>query len=477
MSTTAQLFIDGHWSDGEGRQFLDLQNPATNDNFAAIAVAQVADLDRAAQAAARAFESWRNVSAYERGRLIKAAGRLLAERADAIAEVLTREQGKPLSEAKLEIGNSVALLEWFGEEARRSYGRDIPGRAPGVIQTVRKEPVGPTAAFTPWNFPVAQSTRKIGAALAAGCTLVLKGAEETPLSVVELVKCFEEAGVPPGVVSLVFGNPAQISAHLIPHPLIRKVSFTGSTPVGKALAALAGQHMKRGTFELGGHAPVIICADANLDLTLERVSGAKYRNAGQVCISPTRFLIEEDIYDNFVDRFTEKAKAITVGDGMAAETRMGPLANPRRIEAMDRLVADANANGASVQAGGRRIANKGNFFEPTVLKDVSSDVAAMNEEPFGPMALMQSFRRLDDAIAEANRLEYGLAAYAYTSSAEKARRISNDVETGMLSINHHGLGLPETPFGGVKDSGYGSEGGIEAVEAYQTIKFVSHAAF
>jgi succinate-semialdehyde dehydrogenase/glutarate-semialdehyde dehydrogenase len=477
MSTTAKLFIDGHWTDGESHETLDVQNPASNEGFGSVAVAEIADLDRAAEAASRAFSSWRNVSAYERGNILKAAARKLSERIEEIAPVLTREQGKPLAEARMEIGNSVALIEWFAEEARRAYGREIPSRARGVTQTVRKEPVGPTAAFTPWNFPIAQSTRKISAALAAGCTIVLKGAEETPFSVAALVKCFEDAGLPAGVVSLVFGNPARISGHLIAHPLIRKVSFTGSTPVGKALAELAGRHMKRGTFELGGHAPAIVCADANLDKAIERLAGAKYRNAGQVCISPTRFLIEEDIYETFVERFTAKAQAVSVGDGMSAGTTMGPLANPRRIEAMERLIADAKANNAEIKTGGRRLANKGNFFEPTVIADISTDAAAMNEEPFGPLALMRSFRSLDDAIGEANRLNYGLAAYAYTSSAEKALRISNEVETGMLSMNHHGLGLPETPFGGVKDSGYGSEGGLEAVEAYQTIKFVSHAAF
>lgn len=477
MSMIARLFIEGRWTDGEGRETLDVHNPASNENFGGVAVAKAADLDRAAESASRAFATWREVSAYERGNVMKAAGRILAERAEDIAGVLTREQGKPLSEARMEIGNSVALIEWFAEEARRAYGREIPSRAPGVTQTVRKEPVGPTAAFTPWNFPVAQSTRKIAAALAAGCTIVLKAAEETPFSAAALVGCFEAAGVPAGVLSLVFGNPAAISGHLISHPLIRKVSFTGSTPVGKALAELAGRHMKRGTFELGGHAPAIVCADANVEQAAERLANAKYRNAGQVCVSPTRFLVEEEVYEKFVERFTAQAKAITVGDGATTGTTMGPLANPRRIEAMDRLVADAKARGAEVKTGGRRIANKGNFFEPTVLTSIPTDAAAMNEEPFGPVALMQSFRGLDSAIAEANRLNYGLAAYAYTSSADKARRLSNRIETGMLSINHQGLALPETPFGGVKDSGYGSEGGIEAVEAYQTIKFVSHAAF
>ncbi|MGH7004601.1 MAG: NAD-dependent succinate-semialdehyde dehydrogenase, partial [Alphaproteobacteria bacterium] len=384
-----------------------------------------------------------------------------------------QEQGKPLAEAKGELGNSVNLIEFFAEEARRIYGRDIPGRTPSVVQTVRKEPVGPVAAFTPWNFPVAQSSRKIAAGLAAGCTLVLKGAEETPHSVAALVACFVDAGLPAGALNLLYGDPGAISAQLIANRRIRKVSFTGSTPVGKKLAALAGAHMKRTTFELGGHAPVLVFRDADIDQAATRLVGAKYRNAGQVCISPTRFLVEEDVLEEFTDKFVAHAKAVKVGNGLDPQSSMGPLANPRRIDAMERLVADAVAGGARLATGGSRIGNAGNFFEPTVLTDVPTTIAAMNEEPFGPIALIRPFRGIEEALFEANRLDYGLAAYGYTRSSETAQRMANGIETGMLSINHHGLALPETPFGGVKDSGYGSEGGIEAVEAYLTGKFVS----
>jgi succinate-semialdehyde dehydrogenase/glutarate-semialdehyde dehydrogenase len=469
-----RLHIDGNWTPGAGGATLDVLNPATGEVCGRVAVAEAADLEQAAAAAHRTFQTWRKVPPFERGRLLKAAAALLAERIEAIAPVLTREQGKPLAEARSELGNAVNLIEFFAEESRRIYGREIPARLAGVVQTVRKEPVGPVAAFTPWNFPVAQSTRKISAALAAGCTLVLKPSEETPHSASLLVACFVDAGLPAGAINLVYGDPATISATLIADPRIRKVSFTGSTPVGKQLAALAGQHMKRTTFELGGHAPAILFRDADLDQAIERLAGAKFRNAGQVCIAPTRFLIEEEIYDAFTERFVARAQAIRVGDGMDPESRMGALANPRRIEAMERLVADARGKGAGVATGGERIGNKGNFFQPTVLTDVPLEAQAMNEEPFGPVALLRPFRGLDEAIAESNRLAYGLAAYAYTSSSATAERLASGIETGMLSMNHHGLAVPETPFGGVKDSGYGSEGGPEAVEAYLATKFISH---
>ncbi|GGE50056.1 NAD-dependent succinate-semialdehyde dehydrogenase [Primorskyibacter flagellatus] len=472
-----KLFIDGGWTAGGGNDWIDVMNPATGTVFTQVAVATPDDIERAVDAADRAFRSWSSVSGYERGQMLKKASRLLSERIEDIAPLLTQEQGKPLAEARLELGNAAALIEWFGEEARRSYGRDIPSRSAGVTQTVRRDPVGPVAGFTPWNFPVAQSTRKIAAGLAAGCTIVLKGAEETPASVAALVQCFHDAGAPEGTVGLLFGNPAEISGALVPHPRIRKVTFTGSTPVGKQLAALAGQHMKRGTFELGGHAPAIVFGDADLDQAVERLSGAKYRNAGQVCISPTRFLIQDGIYEEFVGKFVEKARAVRVGNGMEQGTTMGPLANPRRIDAMERLIADAQDRGARLLAGGGRIGNEGNFFEPTVLADVPTDAMAMNEEPFGPVALMRPFSDPDEALAEANRLDYGLAAYAYTTSPATVRRLSSEVESGMLSINHHGLGVPETPFGGIKDSGYGTEGGAEAIEAFQNLRFVSHAAY
>jgi succinate-semialdehyde dehydrogenase/glutarate-semialdehyde dehydrogenase len=388
---------------------------------------------------------------------------------------MTMEQGKPLAEAKIEVLAAADIIEWFAEEGRRAYGRVIPARAEGVYQLVIKEPVGPVAAFTPWNFPINQVVRKLSAALATGCSIIVKAPEETPASPAELIRAFADAGVPAGVISLVYGDPAEISSYLIPHPVIRKITFTGSTPVGKQLAALAGSHMKRATMELGGHAPVIIFDDADIDLAAKTMSFMKYRNAGQVCISPTRFLGQEGIYANFVEKFVGHTKAIKVGDGFDKETKMATLANPRRQRAMETHVEDAKKHGGKVQTGGFPIGEKGNFFEPTVVTELPTDAMAMNTEPFGPLAIINPFKSFDDVVTEANRLPYGLAAYAWTRSAKTANAIAASVETGMMTINHLGLALPEVPFGGVKDSGYGSEGGIEALEAYLNPKFVSQA--
>jgi succinate-semialdehyde dehydrogenase/glutarate-semialdehyde dehydrogenase len=338
-----------------------------------------------------------------------------------------------------------------------------------------KEPVGPVAAFTPWNFPINQVVRKLSIALAAGCSIIVKAPEETPASPAELIRCFADAGVPAGVINLVYGIPSEISEYLIPHPIIKKMSFTGSTAVGKQLAALAGLHMKRVTMELGGHAPAIVFDDADVEVASRLLAGAKFRNAGQVCVSPTRFLIQEKVYEQFVDSFVGHAKALKVGDGMDADTRMGPMANPRRIAAMEMFIGDAAQKGATVRTGGNRIGNKGNFFEPTVMTDVPKDARVMHEEPFGPLAIISPFSGFDEVVTEANRLPYGLASYAYTKSAKTANAIAAAVESGMVAINHHGLALPEVPFGGVKDSGYGSEGGLEAIEGYLNTKFVTQA--
>jgi succinate-semialdehyde dehydrogenase/glutarate-semialdehyde dehydrogenase len=406
---------------------------------------------------------------------MRAAANLVRERAEAIARLMTLEQGKPLAESRMETLAGADIIDWFAGEAPRAYGRVIPARASHVLQTVVKEPVGPVAAFAPWNFPINQVVRKISAALAAGCSIIAKGPEETPASPAALVRAFADAGVPAGVINLVYGDPATISAYLIPHPVIRKITFTGSTPVGKKLAAMAGEHMKRATMELGGHAPAIVFEDANLEVATRLLAMSKFRNAGQVCVSPTRFLVQESVYDRFVAGFAAAARAVTVGDGLAEGTMMGPLANARRVQAMEAFVQDAVQTGAELVTGGERIGNAGNFYQPTVLGRVPKTARAMNEEPFGPLALMVPFAKLDDALEEANRLPYGLAAYAYTSSSATSQALSNGIESGMISINHAGLALAETPFGGVKDSGYGSEGGSEAIEAYLVTKFVTHA--
>jgi succinate-semialdehyde dehydrogenase / glutarate-semialdehyde dehydrogenase len=475
MDQTVQLYIDGAWRNGAGSQTLDVVDPATGQKHSKVAVAELSDLEDACAAAEKGFRQWRAISAYDRCKIFAKASALIRERADDIAPLLTREQGKPMAQARQEVESSADIFNWFGEEGRRVYGRIIPSRAADVTLSVRREPVGPVAAFSPWNFPLAQAARKIGAALASGCSIILKGPEETPAALARVVGALHDAGVPAGVVNLVYGVPSQISNFLIPHPSIRKISFTGSTAVGKQLAGLAGTHMKRATMELGGHSPTLVFEDANLDLAAKLLTGFKFRNAGQVCTSPTRILVHEKVYGAFKDNLTARARSLKVANGFDADVEMGPLANPRRVQAMENLTQDAVDHGAKVVTGGRRIGNQGNFFEPTILEDVSHGARIMNDEPFGPIMMLQPFADFDSMVTEANRLSYGLAAYAYTRSARTAAKVSEAVEAGMVSINHHGLGLPETPFGGVKDSGYGSEGGSEAMEPYLISKFVTHS--
>ncbi|PZU83936.1 MAG: NAD-dependent succinate-semialdehyde dehydrogenase [Shinella sp.] len=467
------LFIDGVWRPGAGNRTIPVLNPATAQPIGAVAWADRSDLDEALAAAERGYALWSATSAYERGKIMRRAADILRGRADAIATLMTMEQGKPLAQARLETLAGADVIDWFAGEAQRTYGQVIPARSPDVIQMTLKRPVGPVAAFTPWNFPINQVVRKLSAAIAAGCSIIVKAPEETPASPAELIRAFAEAGVPNGVINLVYGVPAEISQYLIPHPVIRKISFTGSTPVGKQLAALAGLHMKRATMELGGHAPVIVAEDADIDLAVDLMVANKFRNAGQVCVSPTRFLVQERVADAFVDRFTEGVRAIRVGNGLDADVDMGPLANDRRIPALEGLIGDAVAHGAQLKTGGRRIGNEGWFFEPTVLADVPREARIMNEEPFGPVAVINRFGGLEEAIAEANRLPFGLAAFAFTRSGETATRLGNEVEAGMLSINHLGLALPEVPFGGIKDSGHGTEGGSEALEAYLDTRLVT----
>ncbi len=470
-----ELFIAGEWRPSADGRRIAVLNPATAEKIGEVSHAGRADLDAALASAERGFRLWRRKSAYDRAKIMRKAAELMRERADAIAPVMTMEQGKPLLEARGETLLAGDLIEWFAEQGRRSFGQVIPGRADGIYQLTFKEPVGPVAAFTPWNFPINQAVRKISLALAAGCSIIVKGPEETPASCAALVRAFADAGVPDGVVNLVFGVPAEISEYLIPHPVIRKISFTGSTAIGKQLAALAGQHMKRITMELGGHAPAIVFDDADLDRAVSILSANKFRNAGQVCVSPTRFLVQEAVYERFLDGFVAAAKTLKLGDGLEKDTRMGPLAHARRVQAMEGLIQDAAQKGARIVTGGERVGNKGYFFAPTILTDVALEARIMNEEPFGPVAIIRPFRDAEDAIAEANRLPYGLASYAYTGSARTAAMVADAVEAGMMSINHHGLALPEVPFGGIKDSGFGSEGGTDAIEAYFNTKFVTHA--
>ncbi|HWU65275.1 MAG TPA: NAD-dependent succinate-semialdehyde dehydrogenase [Ensifer sp.] len=468
------LCIAGRWRPATSGKTMDILNPATEEVIGTLAHAAIADLDEALTAAQEGFKSWSRTSAFERYKIMRKAAELLRERAPRIAQWMTLEQGKPYAESLAETLAGADLIDWFAEEGRRTYGRIVPARAENVRQMVLKEPVGPVAAFAPWNFPINQVVRKVSAALASGCSIVVKGPDETPASPAELIRCFIDAGLPAGVISLVYGTPSEIANHLISHPVIKKITFTGSTPVGKQLAALAGTHMKRATMELGGHAPVMILKDADISRAATVLAASKFRNAGQVCVSPTRFLVEKPVYDEFVGRFVEAASKIKVGFGLDEGVTMGPVVSARRIDAVEKLVQDATGKGAELALGGERIGNKGYFFKPTVLSNVPQSADAMNEEPFGPVALMVPMQSVGDMITEANRLNYGLASYAFTRSASSAARLSDNIAAGMLSINHLGLALPEVPFGGINDSGYGTEGGADALEGYLNTKFVTH---
>jgi succinate-semialdehyde dehydrogenase/glutarate-semialdehyde dehydrogenase len=469
------LHIDGVWRPASGRRTIPILNPASEEVIGTVAHADQVDLDEALEAADRGFKVWREVAPYDRAKLMRKAADILRERVETIAPLVVQEQGKPLYEARMEVMTAADVTDWLAGEGQRTYGRAIPARAPGIYQLSLREPVGPVAAFTPWNNPINQVVRKLAAALATGCSIIVKAPEETPASPAELVRAFVDAGVPSGVINLVYGIPSEVSEYLIPHPVIRKISFTGSTVVGKHIASLAGQHMKRATMELGGHAPAMVFADGDIAKAATSLAALKYRNAGQVCVSPTRFLVQENVYDEFVERFVDEAKAIKVGYGLEPDVRMGPLANVRRLQAAETLVQDAVAHGANLATGGRRLSNKGYFFEPTVITDVPVEARAMNEEPFGPLALISRFVSFDEAVAEANRLPFGLAAYAFTGSSNTATMLGHAIESGMVAINGAPLALPEVPFSGIKDSGYGSEGGTEALEGYLNIKYVTQA--
>lgn len=465
-----ELYIDGHWRRAPGAPII---NPADESVLGTVPHATKTDLDDALDAASRGFAVWRKTAPNARAQIILRTAALIRERVDDMATAMTLEQGKPLDQARLEILRGCDIIEWDATEGMRMYGRIIPA-GPGLQHTVYRQPIGPVAAFSPWNFPMSSPARKVAGALSSGCSIILKASEETPAGALQLVRAFHDAGLPAGVLNLVFGDPAEISGYLVPHTTIRLITFTGSVPVGKHLAAMAGQHMKPAIMELGGHGPVIVCDDVDPVATAAASVTAKSRNAGQVCVAPTRFFIHESGYEKFASTFAEHASQLKVGNGMDPSTQLGPVANPRRIQAMERLVADATARGARVLAGGQRIGNRGYYYPLTVLADVPDDALAMNEEPFGPLALVNPVHDLDEAIAKANALPFGLAAYAFTHSSNNVHRLSNDVETGNLTINHFVASTAETPFGGVKDSGYGREGGTEGLSCYTVAKNVSH---
>ncbi|MEE9249833.1 MAG: NAD-dependent succinate-semialdehyde dehydrogenase [Alphaproteobacteria bacterium] len=473
MYEELSLYIDGQWCQGSTGQSEEVINPANEEVLGVLPHASAEDLDRALAAAQRGFKAWRATPAVERGKVLRRAAELMRERSERIATTMTLEQGKLLREARLEVEFAAGVFEWYAEEGKRAYGRIIPARLPGVRQMTIQEPVGPVAAFTPWNFPATTPARKIAGALAAGCSCIIKASEETPGTCVALVRACADAGLPPGVLNLVFGVPARVSEHLIPSPVIRKISFTGSIPVGKHLTKLAAEGMKRCTMELGGHAPVVVFDDADTDKAAEIAAAGKFRNAGQVCIAPTRMYVHEAVHDRFAKRFTDIAKHLTVGDGMDESTDMGPMANARRLAAMEEFVADARKHGARIVIGGSRIGNRGYFWAPTVLTDVPDDAMVMVKEPFGPIAPITRFADFDEVVERANRLPYALAAYAFTKSAKTATEISEALESGMVGVNHLGVAMPEAPFGGIKESGYGHECGIEGLEAYMQTKFIT----
>jgi len=469
------LLIDGQRLRGEGRRTLPVINPATEEVLGELPLASPADLDRALEAAQRSWPVWRALGPQQRGRILRKAADLLRERVEPIARLATIEEGKALAEARVELNVSADIMEWYAEEGRRAYGRVLPQRTAGMRMTVVKEPVGPVAGFAPWNFPLGNPTRKLAAALAAGCSVIVKPAEEAPGCALAIAQALVDAGVPAGVLAVVFGVPAEVSRHLITSPVIRAVHFTGSIPVGKQLTALAAAGMKRTTMELGGHAPVLVFDDVDVDAVLDMSATAKFRNAGQVCVSPTRFFVHEAIYERFARGFAERAKSMTVGNGLDNGVRMGPLAHDRRRPAVSALIDEAVTSGARALAGGHALPGKGYFYAPTVLADVPDTARIMNEEPFGPVAVLQPFREFDEVIRQANRLPYGLAAYAFTQNARRVNLLGEQIESGMLGINSFTIAAPEAPFGGVKESGHGSEEGIEGLDSCLVTKFITES--
>jgi len=468
-----KLFINGSWRTGEGRDSFPVINPVTGEGIADLPLATEADLNEALETAKRTYPEWRATDVDVRSAILHKTAKILKGRADEIARTMTQEQGKPLAESQGEVLGAASLFDWYAEEIKRDYGRVLV-RPPGKLSRVMHEPVGPVATFTPWNFPIYLLAKKVSAALAAGCSVIAKPPEETPGNTLAIAQALDEAGLPKGVFQLVHGVPDMVSRKLIGSKVIRKVSFTGSIPVGKHLMKLAADNVTKITLELGGHAPVLIFDDCDLEKTLDMVVPQKFRNAGQVCVSPTRFYVQESIYDAFIKGFADRTRRVKVGNGLDEGVKMGPLANTRRPEAVGALVDDAKAKGARVLAGGNR-GDSGFFFEPTLLADVPLEADIMNNEPFGPVAVSRPFKDFDEAIEQANRLPYGLAAFAFTENGRRANLLGDAIEAGMVGINTFAISIADAPFGGVKESGFGSEGGKEGLETYQVVKAIHQA--
>ena len=468
-----KLFIGGSWRLGEGRDTHQVINPASGAGIADLPLATAADLEEALAASAKAFVLWRATDPEARGAVLHKTAALIRERTETIATLLTLEQGKPIGEARGEVISSAAMFDYFAEEAKRVSGRVLQ-RPTGQRSIVIKQPVGPVASFTPWNFPVYLMSKKLAAALAAGCSVIAKPPEETPGCTSAVFKCLEDAGLPAGVAQLVYGVPDMVSRTLIASPIIRKLSFTGSVPVGKHLMRLCADDVKRMTMELGGHAPVLIFDDCDLEKTLDMVVPQKFRNAGQVCVSPTRFFVQQSIYDRFVAGFASRTKKVSVGSGLDAATSMGPLANARRPAAVGTLIDDARAKGARVLTGGEP-GDGGYFYQPTLLADVPDSADIMSKEPFGPVAVANPFETFDEVVAKANSLPYGLASFAFTENGRRANLLGDALECGMVGINTFAISVPDAPFGGIKESGFGSEGGPEGLDGYLVTKAVHQA--
>jgi succinate-semialdehyde dehydrogenase/glutarate-semialdehyde dehydrogenase len=467
------LFIDGEWLGADGRTTSPVMNPANGQVIGQVPHATAADLDRALAVADRAFKTWSATPPYERAKVLKRAAELIRERAPHLERLMSTEEGKALAEAHYEIASAADYFEWFAEQGKRTYGRVVPARRPGVQQLVKRQPIGPVAAFTPWNFPGITPARKLAAALAAGCSVIIKPAEECPATALALARILDDAGLPKGVLQMVFGVPAAVSSQLIASPVIRKVTFTGSVPVGRLLAAQAAQGVKPITLELGGHGPVLVFDDADLDEAARLGAANRFRGTGQICISSTRFIVQRASYETFTRKFVAATEALKVGPGLDPTTQVGPLANQRQVDKTEALVADAVAQGARLLTGGKRLGNEGFFYAPTVLADVPMSARVMQEEPFGPIAVLNPFDTLEDGLREANRLPYGLGAYAFTTDARTAVAVGDGLEAGMIGINHFNMIVSELPFGGMKESGYGSEGGEEGIENYLVTKFIS----
>ena len=476
MYSKLKLYIDGRGIGMEpGRDMEPVLDPATGQTLAELPHATSAELDEALAASERAFPKWAATSPLERSDILRRAAAILRERMDDLCRTMTLEQGKPLVEARSEWTHACEILEWCAEEGRRAYGRVIRSRFPSTDHLVLQEPVGPCAVFSPWNFPALAPARKVAAALGAGCTVILRASSETPGCAVELLRALHDAGLPAGCAQLVFGRASTVSERLIRSREIRKVSFTGSTEIGVQLLKLAAEGVKRTTMELGGNAPVLIFADADYEHTLATLKGGKFRNAGQVCVSPSRYFVHESLADRFAADVAAHARALKVGSGLEADTGMGPLANVRRVEAMEAFVADAARRGGKVLAGGGRQGNAGTFFQPTVITGLDADASLFRDECFGPILPVMPFSNMDEAITLANGVEVGLAGYAFTRDLHIAQEVMRRVRTGMVGVNTLAISTPEAPFGGVGASGHGSEGGTEGLQAYLETKLVSLA--